>query len=119
VAYGNLRLAFLFQTIVALISVVSVLLMGRTGLAFIGLLFFRPFVLGRDPDAPGEPVRDLYRRTFRISAVLTAVFLVLLYIARETGVSGETDDLVLLMIILPSAMLIHGVTGYVLSRNGG
>ena len=109
---ANPRNVFLFQAVVGLASLVSVLTMGRTGLALIAFLAFRPFLFRREPD---DPTKRLYARTFRISIVVTALCLGAAWLAREAGMAGGTERFVLPLLAVPAYMVIHGITGCILA----
>ena len=117
--YKNLRGAFLFQAAVGIVSFVSVLTMGRTGLALIAFLAFRPFAFRRLAGSPGDPVKRIYSRSFRSSLVTTAAFLVAGYLARESGMLGDIEGYLLLLLLVPAYMVIHGITGFILAGSPG
>lgn len=113
--FRNPRAVFLLQAAVGIASLASVLTMGRTGLALIAFLFLRPFVFRQDRGAPPDPVRALYTRTLKISLVIAGICLAGGFLAFREGFFGGVDGYLLLLLILPAYLVIHGVTGVVLA----
>jgi hypothetical protein len=113
--FANLRLAFMYELIVGIICVLGIVFNGEIMIILIAFMALRPVVLDR------KRVRDLtlywrlYFQTYKISIVIMGIILIIMTVLYQilgnTAVIVGLRSRVLLSVILPSFLVIHGIVG--------
>lgn len=112
----RLRRAFLFETIVGVVTLLGVMLLDQAGIALTALLIFRPWIAGRSDADDAEEVRRTYRDAFWISAGMTVLVLLLAYVAVGLEMTAAKGHLLLVFLLaLPLFMVSHGLAGYLIA----
>lgn len=114
--YAHPHRAFLFEAVAGFITLVLVLTAGTVGLAALVFIAFRPFVFETTSIPPDQAVYHLHYSALRISAFLTAVSVLLTVVAFQFNPFSSYDKALVLTLIVPWFVLIHGFIGYVLSK---
>jgi len=114
----RLKRAFLFEAAIGALTLVAVLLLDQAGISVTALLFFRPWIVGRGRGDADQEVREIYKDASWIGMGVTALGLLLVYLAYEFDVTTSLHQLLLLLLlVLPLFLLSHGLAGYVLTTS--
>ena len=114
--YTHPHHTFLFEAIVGFATFVLVLTAGTAGLAALAFIAFRPFVFETTSVPPDQAVYHLHYSALRISAIFTAISVLLTVVAFQFNPFSSYDKVLVLTLIVPWFVLIHGFIGYVLSK---
>ena len=116
--YKHLHYAFLFEAVIGLLSLLTVIVFGKYGVFLLVLLSIRPLVLQRDKSLPDATVWRLYFRAFVLAVLLTAVSIVVTFLVVEMRWYEPEGARYLPLLALPWFVLAHGLGGYFLSNSG-
>lgn len=114
-SYKSLPGAFLFQTLVGALCIVSISLFGPKWIATLAVLSLRPLLLERIRSLPDQKRWQFYYRIMKISLVCTALTIIFVYISFEVFPHAVPIKQLWLLMVLPYFIFIHGLIGLMLS----
>jgi hypothetical protein len=109
--YKSLPAAFLFQSVVGALCVVSISLSGPAWFATMAVLGLRPLILKKRSTPPDKSDWKLYYNITKISIVATAVTIIFIYIIFGLFSHSSPIRELWLLIIVPYFVFIHGIIG--------
>ncbi len=113
--YKSLPAAFLFQSVVGALSIISISLSGPVWIAILAILGLRPFILKMVPIPQDSDSWKFYYRIMKASIVATAVTIIFVYIVFYLFSHSSPTRGLLLLMIPPYFIFIHGVIGLMYS----
>jgi len=114
--YAHPHRAFLFEAVVGFAALVLVLTAGTAGLAALAFIALRPFAFETTSVPPDQAVYHLHYSALRVSAFFTAISVLLTVVAFQFNPFSSYDKNLVLTLVVPWFVLIHGFIGYVLSK---
>jgi hypothetical protein len=115
--YKSYPQAFLYEIFIASITLLGVAIFGGYGLIFITLYGLRPIVLKIENKSVDETFWFKHYNIFKLSVVLTAATIIIVYFTADLYFNIKLDSDFLLKIILPYFLLIHGCVGTIYFKN--
>jgi hypothetical protein len=115
--YRNLHHAFLFEAVVGLLALLTVVVFGKYGVFLLIVLSIRPLILKRFKEAPDQRVWRLYFRVFILALFLTAFAILATSFVVDVRWDEPQGIAYLSLLALPWFVLAHGVGGYLISNS--
>jgi len=114
--YKSYPKAFLFEIIVASLTLFGVALWGIEGIILIALFGLRPLILEVTDKEIDETFRTKHYNILKLSIVLTAVTIIAVYCISDLFYYSQLNADFFLRMILPYFILIHGCVGTLFFR---
>jgi hypothetical protein len=114
--YKSYPKAFMYEIFVATLTMLGVSFWGSTGLLLIALFGLRPLILKIENKDVDESFSHKHYKIFKLSTVLTAVTIILVYGISDLYLHTKIDSDFLLKMILPYFLLLHGCIGIIYFR---
>lgn len=99
---------FVYELIVGIIMLVSTAIFGYPGMAAMALLAVHPFIGNKKAD---EREAQLFNKVGNITASITLLACVAIYMASDVVFNGITIEDVWLMLVAASFLIAHGGAG--------
>lgn len=106
---------FIIELIIGLAGIAAVLLFGNSGMTVLVLLVIYPFVRKKKVD---ERESQLFNKVGNITAILTLLACVGIYLASDWGVNGYKIGEHWLLLAVYSFLIAHGMAGLVIFKKG-
>jgi hypothetical protein len=113
--YKHLHHAFLFQSVIGLLSLICVFAIGKIGIAVLPALAFRPLLLETSPVPPDERIRRLYYDAGKWSFFLTCATIIIVYFLFDYLPVSSHDRGIVFLSTIPWFVAIHGSLGFILA----
>jgi hypothetical protein len=113
--YKSRPTAFLFQSVVGALCIVSMSLSGPAWFATLAILGLRPFILKRVPIPQNNNIWEFYYNITKTTVVVTALTIIFIYIVFDLFSHSSPIRGNWLLIIVPYWIFIHGVIGLMFS----
>jgi hypothetical protein len=117
--YKNLNLAFLFEIIIGFGCIISVSMLGFSGLISLALIGLRPFFLEREPI---NDEKNYWRFSYKImlnSIIIIFLFIISIFILVNSA-PGLTKKLPpwedILYLLIPFFLMTRGVIGFIYNQ---
>lgn len=109
--YKSYQKAFLFEIIIGLLTLFTVVLWGVLGFIILALFGFRPLIL----EIINKQVDDLFwfrhYNLIKLSVVLTSGIIIIVYAVSDLYMNAELNADIFLRVSIPFFILIHGIVG--------
>ena len=113
--YKSLPAAFLFQMIVGLLCVYSMLVFGPAWLATLAILGLRPFLFEQIQRPDDKYIWQFYHKITKVSIVATAVTIIVIYLVFDLFSHSSPIRGLWLLTLLPYFIFVHGAIGFIYS----
>ena len=111
--YKSLPLAFLYQSTIGALCIVSISLSGPAWIATLAILGLRPLLLKQSEGTDDNKIWQLYYKIGKISFVVIAVTIILFYARFELFAHSSPITVLWLLFIPPYFIFVHGITGFI------
>jgi hypothetical protein len=117
--YKNLNLAYLFEIIIGFGCIMSIAVLGQNGLATLGLIVIRPFILDKEQIKDEKTYYTFSYKVLSSSIVIVAmliiaIFIILNFIPHLIPKLPPRDKI--LFLLLPFFLMTHGVVGFMYNQ---
>ncbi len=109
--YKNLTLAFIFQAVTGVLSIIAIAVFGGKGLAVITLLALRPLLLEKENNFPDESIWRLYYDILKLSVFFTALTIIFIYFSSILLHGEVLKSEILFISVPPYFLIIHALVG--------
>lgn len=115
--YKSLALAFFYQAIVGAMCIASIALSGLAWIGTLAILGLRPFLLKQTEVTAGNNIWHLYYKIGKISFVVVAITIILVYARYELFSHSSPVTGLWLLLIPPYFVFVHGIIGLIYTIN--
>jgi hypothetical protein len=114
--YKSYPKAFLFEILIASLTLLFISFWGIAGLVVLALFGLRPLIFKIENKNTDESFAHKHYRIFKLSIILTAVTIILVYSISDLLLHSTLDHDFLIKMCFPYFLLIHGCIGTIYFR---
>lgn len=117
--YKNLNMAFMFEIIIGFGCIISVSLLGFSGLVSIILIFLRPIFLEKEPISDEKSYWRFSYRVMLSSLIIISLFIISVFILMNFVPSlskklPPVDEI--LYLLIPFFLMTRGIVGFIYNQ---
>ncbi len=106
---------FVYELIIGIIGLITVLLFGNAGMAVSALLTVHPFIGKKKAD---ERESQLFNKVGNVTAGATLLACIGIYFASEISINGNQIGDLWLVLAVMSFLIVHGGAGLIILKKG-